>query len=54
MAKLRKELEVIKNKVEEMERELKGNDWILFIQKEMTLFREESLKLYDKLEEKTH
>ena len=51
--RIKYELEEIKSKSDEQETELKKNDRVHYLEKQITLFREEALKLYDRLEEKT-
>jgi hypothetical protein len=51
---MKEELSSMKERAEEQERKMLSNDRAVFLEKQLILFREEALKLYDKLEEKTH
>jgi septation ring formation regulator EzrA len=50
IGKIKKELADIKHKSEEQERMFSSNDRIQYLEKEMIIFREEALKLYNKLD----
>ena len=50
---MKEELTSIKQKADEQEKKMLSNDRAVFLEKQLILFREEALKLYDKLEEKT-
>ena len=50
---MKEELTSIKQRADEQERKMLSNDRAVFLEKQLILFREEALKLYDKLEEKT-
>lgn len=43
----------MKEKSDEQEKKMMSNDRAVFLEKQLILFREEALRLYDKLEEKT-
>ena len=43
------ELKELKDKADEQEKKLTDNDRMYYLEKQITIFREEALKLYDKL-----
>ena len=51
--KIKQELAEIRKRTDEQENEMKKNDRVHYLEKQITLFREEALKLYDRLEQKT-
>ena len=53
MSKVRRELQELKQRSEDQERQLKQNDRVASIEKQLSWFREESIKLYQKLELKS-
>lgn len=54
MKKIKKELAELRKRSDEQEKEFSSNDKIVYLEKQITIFREEALKLYDKLEQKNH
>jgi hypothetical protein len=46
---MKEELSSMKERAEEQERKMLSNDRAVFLEKQLILFREEALKLYDKL-----
>lgn len=51
---MKEELNGMRERAEEQEKKMLSNDRAVYLEKQLILFREEALKLYDKLEEKTH
>jgi len=51
---MKEELTGMRERAEEQEKKMQSNDRAVYLEKQLILFREEALKLYDKLEEKTH
>jgi hypothetical protein len=49
IAKIKKELAEIKHKSEEQEKMFSANDRIQYLEKEMAIFRDEALRLYNKI-----
>ena len=47
---MKEELTDIKNRGEEQEKKMMSNERSVFLEKQIILFREEALRLYDKLE----
>jgi hypothetical protein len=52
--KIKEELSTIRERAEEQEQKMMSNERSVYLEKQIILFREEALRLYDKLEEKTH
>ncbi|KAL4449906.1 hypothetical protein ABPG74_015025 [Tetrahymena malaccensis] len=52
MIKIRKELQEMKNRMDEQDKKLKAGDKMDQLEKQLSWFREESLKLYEKLGQK--
>ena len=47
--KIKIDLEALKSRSEEQDKELKNNNKVVFLEKQAMLFRDESLKLYERL-----
>ena len=50
MSKIKRELQELKQKSEDQERMMQQNDRLINMEKQLNWFREESIKLYSKLE----
>lgn len=50
ITKIKRELAEIKKKSEEQERMFSANDRVKFLEKEVCLFRDESIRMYDRLD----
>lgn len=53
MKKIKKELAELRRRSDDQEKEFSSNDKIVYLEKQIALFREEALKLYDKVDQKS-